>query len=343
MGFRGSNEFTKGLDKIHDVVLKVEKKQDRELDLLFEKYYRNINNQAKAILDSEGTLAEAKSPIVGLQADSDSFQAEYEALLLKSMREHAELGVKNNEFILTKYEKRLEGVGVFVPLTAVLVGIPEKSFEITVKTSTLADGKALSQRIWKTNRTARKEIKRIVNETIASGEASSSQVMTQRLARLLRPGRVGIRTKLHGKNVSFDAARLLRTQRSLAYRESDSLAAERNGGNIGIKWNIVNDNRTTNICRNLNQQDIWNLGAGVYKLGSEPYAPHPQCRSWPTEVSVSSKAFVDSWLNGDKTPGKTIVDENAYSTPRNVQQTVITRPGKVNIKGEESFPKDLFD
>lgn len=278
-----------------------------------------------------------------MQFDSDSFQDEYQALLLKSMREHSELGIKNNEFILTKYSKRLEGVGIFVPLTAVLIDIPEKAFEKTVKTSTFADSKNLSQRIWKTNRTARKEIKRIVTETIAAGEASSSQVMTQRLARLLRPGRVGIRTKLHGKNVSFDAARILRTQRSLAYREADSEAAQRNGGNIGIKWNIVFDNRTTTICRNLNNQDIWNLGPGVYKLGSEPYAPHPQCRSWPTEVAVSSKAFVDSWLDGDKTPGKTIVDENAYSTPRNVEQTVITRPGRPNVKGENTFPKDLFE
>ena len=333
MAIRGSNEFTKGLAKIHDIVLQVEKAQDRELDKLFADFYRSVNLQAKAILASEGTLTEKQILLAPVLTESLAFIDDYNELLLKSMRQEAELGIKNNEFILTKYEKRLEGVGVFAALTAPLATIPERAFARTVATGDFPDGLKLSNRIWILKRRTRGEIKRIINNTIIQGEASSSQVMTQRLAKLLKPGRIGIRTRLHGRNVSFDAARILRTERTLAYRQSDSMAAKTNDGAIGIKWNIVNDNRTTTICRNLNSQDIWGLGAGVYKIGNEPYNPHPQCRSWPTEVAVSSKQFVDSWLAGDKTPGQTIANENAFSSPQNVIQTVNTAPGIPDVIG----------
>ncbi len=333
MAFRGSNEFTKGLNKIRDLTLKLERKQDRELDKLFADFFRSVNVQAKAILATEGTLTEKQVLLAPLLTESLAFVDDYNELLLKSMMEHSEFGILNNEFILTKYQKRLEGVGVFIALTKPLADIPERAFTRTVATGDFPDGLRLSNRIWILKRRTRGEISRIVTDTIIQGDASSSRVMTQRLAKLLKPGRIGIRTRLHGRNVSFDAARILRTERTLAYRQSDSMAVKTNGGAIGIKWNIVNDNRTTTICKNLNSQDIWGLGAGVYKIGNEPYNPHPQCRSWPTEVAVSSKQFVDSWLAGDKTPGQTIANKNLRPEPTNVIQTVNTAPGIADTIG----------
>lgn len=330
---RSTNEFNKGLDKIRDIVLKVEARQDRELDKLFTDFFRSINSEAKFILASEGTFTDKQKLLAPLLTESLEFVDDYNELLLKDMRQHSELGISGNEFILTKYEKRLAGVGVFTALTEPLGKIPKKAFARTVASSEFPDGLKLSNRIWILKRRTRGEIKRIVTETINAGEAASSQTMTQRLAKLLKPGRIGIRTRLHGRNVSFDAARLLRSERTLAFRQADSMSASVNGGAIGIKWNIVNDDRTTTICKNLNSQDIWGLGSGVYKIGNEPYNPHIQCRSWPTEVLVSSKQFVDSWLAGDKTPGRTIADQNAFKEPKNVVQTVVTAPGKANIIG----------
>lgn len=333
MAIRGSNEFTKGLARIRDLTLRLEAKQDRELDRLFADFFRNINNQSKMILAGEGTFTEKQALIRPMLTESLEFIDEYNKFLLEAMKEHSEFGILNNEFILTKYQTRLEGVGVFVALTEALENIPERALARTVATADFPDGLRLSNRIWILKRRTRGEIQRIVKDTIIQGEASSSRIMTQRLAKLLKPGRIGIRTRLHGKNVSFDAARLLRTERTLAYRQADSMAVKRNGGAIGIKWNIVNDNKTTTICKNLNSQDIWGLGAGVYKIGNEPYNPHPQCRSWPTEISVSSKQFVDSWLAGDKTPGQTIADKNLFTEPQNVIQTVNTAPGIPNTIG----------
>ncbi len=331
MGFRGSNEFTKGLDRIHDIVIKVEDKQDKALDRLFDKSFRSINAQAKIIKATDGTLTDKRPLIQPLMTEGLMLIEDYNELLLTSMKQEAELGIKNNEFILTKYQNRLAGVGVIVGLTDRLENIPEQALTWTIGSSDFPDGLKLSNRIWILKRRTRQEIERIITDTIISGEAASSSLMTTRLEKLLKPGRAAVRTRLHGRNVSFDAARLLRTERTLAFRHADSMAATQNTGLIGIKWNIVKDDRTTVICKNLNSQDIWNLGAGVYKKGSEPYNPHIQCRSWPTEVSVSSKQFVDSWLKGDKTPGKTIVDENAFSAPRNVTETVVTASGRPNI------------
>ncbi len=333
MAIRGSNEWTKPLDKIRDLTLKLEARQDRELDKLFADFFRSINNQSKMILAGEGTFTDKQGLIQPMLTESLEFIDDYNEFLLGAMMEHSEFGILNNQFILTKYEKRLEGVGVFAALTKGLDDIPERAFARTVATGDFPDGLRLSNRIWILKRRTRGEIKRIINDTIIQGDASSSRVMTQRLAKLLKPGRIGIRTRLHGRNVSFDAARILRTERTLAYRQADSMAVKTNGGAIGIKWNIVNDKRTTTICKNLNSQDIWGLGAGVYKIGNEPYNPHPQCRSWPTEVAVSSKQFVDSWLAGDKTPGRTIAQENLRPEPTNVIQTVNTAPGVANTIG----------
>ena len=333
MGFTGSTEWTKPFAKIRDITLQVEKKQDRELDKLFADFFRSVNNQAKAIEASGVNLTEAMPLVQPILTESLEFIDVYNEFLLEAMAEHSELGIKTNEFVLSKYGKRLAGVGVFVDLTKPLETVPARALTRTIASTDFPDGLKLSTRVWILKRRARNEIQRIINDTVIQGDASSSRVMTQRLAKLLKPGRIGIRTRLHGRNVSFDAARLLRTERTLAYRQADSMAVNANGGAIGIKWNIVNDNRTTTICKNLNSQDIWGLGAGVYKIGNEPYNPHPQCRSWPTEVAVSSKQFVDSWIAGDKTPGRTIANESLRPEPTNVIQTVNTAPGSVDTIG----------
>ena len=110
MGFSGSTEWVRPFAKIRDITLKVEKKQDRELDKLFADFFRSVNTQAKVIEASDVNLTEAKVLIAPILTESLEFVDDYNEFVLGAMAEHSELGIKTNEFVLTKYSKRLEGV-----------------------------------------------------------------------------------------------------------------------------------------------------------------------------------------------------------------------------------------
>ncbi len=99
MGFRGSNEFTKGLDRIHEIVLGVEARQDKELDRLFDRAFRSINAQANVIKAAEGTLTDKKPLIQPLMTEGLELIEDYNELLLTS------INLPCGNFILEKLNK----------------------------------------------------------------------------------------------------------------------------------------------------------------------------------------------------------------------------------------------
>ena len=134
-------------------------------------------------------------------------------------------------------------------------------------------------------------MERIILEEIVSGRPASSKVLEARLNKLLNPDRRAITTKLHGRTVQFDAARLLRTERTTAFREADRMASAKNPGLIGIEWHTSGD--ACSICEDL---------AGVYTPEKLPTTPHPQCQCYTTDKAISSQQFVNNWIEFMKNP-----------------------------------------
>jgi len=299
MGYT-SREFEKYILANRKKFLALTKAQERELGRLYIRFSEVAKLEADKIVNTAGlTYANKKAMISQLLKQAADLTDDFKGILDKALIESANLGVEADKIILSKYEQRLAGIGVDLNLTGLAADIPDKAVR-AVYNRIWEDGLKLSDRIWTLNRRTSRELERIITEEIAAGRSASSKVLEARLNKLLNPDRRYIRTSLHGRNVSFDAARLLRTERTLAFREANVMVAKANPGNKGIKWILSGSERTCSICQSLASTDSYGLGAGVFPPDQVPVAPHPQCMCDTYEVVISSKELTNNWLEWEK-------------------------------------------
>jgi len=294
-----SDEFEQYILKNRKDFIALTKKQEKELGRLYIQFAESIKNDARRIIDKTSwSYLQKKKEISVLLKEADRLTNGFKRVLNGALIDSANLGQEVNGVILDKYSQRLSGAGFDVDLKRVLTGVTNDTVKV-IYSRIWEDGLKLSDRIWLLDRRTKREIERIVLEEIISGRPASDRVLEARLNKLLNPSRRAIKTKLHGRNIQFDAARLLRTERTNAFREADRMASLNNPGMIGIQWHTSGD--VCGTCEDIASSDE-GLGPGVYKPENLPVTPHPHCECYTTDKAISSQQFTNNWISFMKNP-----------------------------------------
>ena len=287
------DEFKKYILKNRKDFVALTKKQEKELGRLYIRFAESIKKDANRIISKTSwSYAQKKKEINVLLKEADRLTNGFESILDKALIDSANLGQEVNGIILEKYSQRLSAAGFDVDLKRVLTGVTNDTVKL-IYDRIWEDGLKLSDRIWILNRRTKREMERIILEEIVSGRPASSKVLEARLNKLLNPSRRAITTKLHGRTVQFDAARLLRTERTNAFREADRMASMNNPGLIGVEWHTSGD--ACPICEDL-------ASNSPYKPENLPATPHPHCECYTTDKAISSQQFVNNWIGFMKNP-----------------------------------------
>ena len=288
-----SDEFKQYILKNRKDFIALTKRQEKELGRLYIQFAESIKKDAERIVSKTSwSYLQKKKEISALLKEADRLTDGFKHVLDKALIDSANLGQEVNGIILDKYSKRLSGAGFDVDLKRVLTGVTDDTVK-AIYSRIWDDGLKLSDRIWLLDKRTKREIERIVLEEIASGRPASSKVLEARLNKLLNPERRGITTKLHGRRVQFDAARLMRTERTTAFREADRMASMNNPGLIGIEWHTSGE--ACGTC-----EDI--ASGSPYKPENLPATPHPMCQCYTTDKAISSQEFTNNWIEFMRNP-----------------------------------------
>ncbi|MBL8165427.1 MAG: hypothetical protein JNJ61_25815 [Anaerolineae bacterium] len=157
------------------------------------------------------------------------------------------------------------------------------------------NGYRLSDRIWNTADDTRTAINKLIRDGIQQGW--SAEKLAKTLEQFLDPSRAALRTKKpYGRDGSFDAMRLARTEIARAHAQASYMAALTNPYVEGIDWALSPSHPRTDIC---DSYATIGMGGGrikePYTLGAPklpPAHPHCLCRVQPY-VSATPKEITD--------------------------------------------------
>lgn len=142
------------------------------------------------------------------------------------------------------------------------------------------NGYRLSDRIWNTSQHTRRRIDMYLDEAIREGR--SATVMARELEQFLVPGRELLRTnRPYGRDASYDAMRLARTENARAGRQASEQSARLNPLVAGLKWNRSPQGQPCDICDPLASGGP--NGDGVYPIDQFPQNSHPNCLCYATQ------------------------------------------------------------
>lgn len=223
----------------------------------------------------------------------------YMAIIWKNIKLMTELAVSEQEQIMLK---KLEKAPDVVNALKSASGDPFESsvleFHTTIAEVNKYDptrswvqdgGYNLSDRIWQTSTDMRSKLDAYLDEAINSGK--SMEDMAREIQQYLIPGRqLPVTSKPYGKNGSFNAVRLARTEITAAYSRSGLIAARLNPFITGYKTRRSVNGVPCNICDPI-------VNGGVYKLDDIEHAVpnHPHCLcSMIWVVSDNSKQEVEN-------------------------------------------------
>jgi hypothetical protein len=152
------------------------------------------------------------------------------------------------------------------------------------------NGYRLSDRIWRSSVATRRQVDRLLEESIAAGRSAAD--IARDLERFLVPGRLLERTGApYGRDASYDAMRLARTEISRAHAEAQRISANMNPFVTGVRVALSHRHPRPDIC------DVA-AGAGPWPKDDIPaqYMPplHPHCLcSLRYVLAENSQAILD--------------------------------------------------
>ena len=130
------------------------------------------------------------------------------------------------------------------------------------------EGLKISPNLWANNQTAL--IENQVMSAIVRGQSAIS--LAQNLEKFVLGGSIGM-----GHSIAYKTMRLARTEINTAYHESRRLSAMASPVVAGMQWRLSNRHPKWDVCDLLADQDLYQMGKGVYPPGQLPPKPHPNC------------------------------------------------------------------
>jgi len=177
------------------------------------------------------------------------------------------------------------------------------------------NGYRLSDRVWQTDVRTRTKIDAMIADAI--NEGMSAERLAKRLEQFIIPGRAGIRTnKPYGKDASYDAMRLARTEISRAGNQAAFISAYTNPyvDKIDVRRS-PNGDPTCTVCP---RHATIGIGGGrlrppysIYATNVPVYHPHCMChlvgvvKDSPETVTQNLRAIVEEAGQGLEPPLRT--------------------------------------
>lgn len=231
-----------------------------------------------------------------VQAVLDALASTRDALLFDELQRAAELGVQPFT------AQGLAATGRHVP--AVLDGgqalqLVDQAVNF-VRTHRAADGLVLSDRLWRTSRSARDVVGRTIEQAVVQGwsadKAAQELVMrglpvpaaTRSAQQASEVGRVMTAADLlHDKAAGplADVLRVMRTEINRAHGEAYMAGAEQAPGVVGFRFLLSPRHPRPDICDLYARQNLHGLGPGVYPTRQAcPWPAHPNTLSFVVAV-----------------------------------------------------------
>lgn len=274
--------------------LQAQKVTDADLVGILEDASKNVNNQVESVLSQKGSGIGKKVRIQQYQMHQAAINERINELwdsMGKKILQGTELSTAAGseaqqlfaQFLATAAE--VEGIST-AQLEHSFVTAARRSAE-NVR-SRVMNNIDFSSNVYKNKALSAKWVQREVNRGIAQGQ--SAKEIANRVRDLIRPDTPG--------GVSFAAKRLGRTELNNAFHTTSVRAAGRLPFTTGIQWFLSASHPRPDQCDTLAERDDYDLGAGVYQIGSVPFKPHPQCLCFTTTITVDQKQFENNLLAG---------------------------------------------
>ena len=289
-------------------------KHDRQIARLFSDLSDDLVKELKNISTSAGRGHE-RVVIRMLRSTAREMLSDYKGIVQDGLDSATQIQARNWNLGMKPYVQAMERGGVDLgSFNRQIRKIPVDAVR-AIYARTYSDGLFLSQRIWSITPTAENGIAKIVTQGLARGLHYDDPRIAEQLNRFLQPVRKGKTVRptvkrildkdlykssggkqgyfeFRQRPVSFDAARLLRSEYGNAYREAQHRSALLNPACYGEQWLLSTEHPDLGCaCEDYAQHDE-GLGEGVFRVENTPITPHVCCLCDQMAVLISIDEFM---------------------------------------------------
>ena len=263
----------------------------KELELIYKEASLSLREQILNAANPDGTLViEVLRPLLAqIEQLITSVGSQRDLLLNNAMQQAAE-----------------HGAATMAAESAVLksgfINAAQKALEVAT-TFQASDGLQLSDRLWRLNQGAIKQIGDVIKQGIIQGMDA-----TQATDAVLSANAGNIAKNASDALIKDDesaraqAMRLVRTEINRAHNDAFELSFFEHPDAIGTKFNLSSNHPRKDICDLHASVNRYGLGKGVYPKGRNPYPAHPNTMSYKTGV------FKDEVTDEDRKGKETRID-----------------------------------
>jgi len=151
-----------------------------------------------------------------------------------------------------------------------------------------ANGIPLARSVYKAQALAMGLVDRKVSQGLLLG--NNAKTIAKSVKDMIRPDVRG--------GVSYAAHRLARTEINNAYKTSQEQRYQDEPWVRGMRWNLSRTHPQPDECNTYAQQDLHDLGHGVYPVGHRPRS-HPNCFCYLTAETIDEDEFEERFLAGE--------------------------------------------
>lgn len=147
----------------------------------------------------------------------------------------------------------------------------------------------LAQSVYRGEALANGKVADVVNRGLLLQK--SADMIAKDVSSLINPNVPG--------GVSYAANRLARTEINNAFHAQQVASREEEPWTVALQWHLSGSHPKPDECNQYAEEEHEKgLGKGVFKKGTVPNKPHPNCLCYITTVTVDEDDFIDGFLAG---------------------------------------------
>lgn len=292
------------LTKPDNVVKQVSLAQLKRIEAVYEKAYKEIqkiiDKQNLATFSGQMQRRNFEELKEKIWKEQEKVGKQIESILKYGMYDACEQAIEVSMGWLKEFGIELEGAFDYVPdevIKSILTGqVYEQKWY-------------LSKAIWNDVKRTQKDIEEIISTGLSMNLPSVD--IAKDLEKYVNPSarkdydwsRIYPGVK---KKVDYNALRLSRTLISHAYQQTYQKTVSKNPFVEGVKWNIANNHRVCDICKQRATQNKYGLGKGIYPKDKVPMDhPNGQCvlTSYIPSSMIDISDRLADWAKGKKDNG----------------------------------------
>lgn len=318
-----------------EVLKEISNEQVKQIHELYKKAYNQIKKEVNQLeASSKGTISEKlqieqlKQLKKKIHSEITATSKQLESTIKEGMKKTVDVAIKNNLKWLEKYGLPIEEAYNYVPAEVIK----------SITTGQVYQGNwSLSKAIWQDVEKNQKDIEEIISIGLAQNKSSFD--IAKDLEKYVNPDAKkdydwsktypGVK-----KKVDYNALRLAKTLPSHAYQQAYSKTVDKNPFVTAVKWNIANNHKVCDICKDRATQDRYGLGKGIFPKDKVPM-DHPNGQCVLSSVTVDSEDIADrlaDWALGKE-------DKALDSWAKDL----MAKDAKTATKKEKEYPKNFVE